>query len=307
MGGTLQIVKGRTKAFPRYVPQPVSGARYTAETTPFTVGDTLSARIWPGGDLPVSFSPTVAWVDRDTASFLITVDNSDSATLEVGIYKGEVAVTRGSETGTIDRFDFEVLPAPGTGETDLAFTTLQDLLDYFPTLQTLQSSFGQAQFAREQRRATLHLIDILCERWQGFSAPPQMGQPGFNAWSLGANAAGTSKWWLRQQLMPLTPDSTPPADLPDRLTTPANIIDPTLSTALLLFPEVKEIVAKYAISYVLEAQITRGDDQDWWKLATRFKREASSLFAARTFGIDLSDPQTGYASLTITGGAASLR
>ena len=308
MGGTLQIVKGRTKSFPRYVPVPVTGERYTALTSPFDAAlDTLSARVWPGGDLPVAFAPTVAWTSADTASFVLTIDNSDSADLDVGIYKGEVAVTRSGETGTIDRFDLDVLPAPGTGTADLAFTTLADLLMYFPTLQALQSQYARAQFAAEQRRATLHLIDMLCPRWGGFTSSPQIGQPGFNAWSLGASSGGTSKWWLRQQLMPLAPDSTPPADLPDRLTTPANIFDATLSTALLLEPEVKEIAAKYAISYVLDAQITRGDDQDWLKQASRFRRAADAMFAGRRFGIDLSDPQTGYASLVIDGGATSLR
>ena len=113
--------------------------------------------------------------------------------------------------------------------------------------------------------------------------------------------------WLRDQLVPLVPLSTPPASLPYRLSTPANIADSTISTALIQYDSVKEICAKRAIAIVLESQLNSQKTQEWWMFARKFNAEATSLFRATKFEIDLSNPQTGYASIVINGGSSNMR
>jgi hypothetical protein len=124
---------------------------------------------------------------------------------------------------------------------------------------------------------------------------------------FGFNGAPPSKW-LRDVLVPLVPSSTIPADMAgNRQNTAANLIQPRVSTALLLYDEVLEICAKRAIALVCERQISEAMDKNWGALAARYRLQARNLFLAQKFAIDLSNPQTGWASIVIQGGATSLR
>jgi len=310
MSDTLDIAAGTTKVFPRQRLD-VQGNAYVAVTnpSPYLGSDTLACQIWAGDDTASLAAPSVAWTDATTGSFAITLAAANTTGLS-GTYRGRVTVTRGGLTGILDDFRLRVTMAPGTAAAPLAFTVMDDLTDYFPTLEDLQSDASQVGFREEQARATTRLIDALVSLYKPANVP-LMGEPGFNSWSLFGGVPNPSRW-LREQLVPLTPGVAPPAAYPLRSVdssgfAPANLIQPRVSTALLLYDEVLEIVAKWALSRIMKAQIGRGSDQDWWSLSRMFSRDANSLFASRRFEIDLSIPQAGWSGITINGGGGSLR
>ena len=308
---TLKIVQGTTKVFPRQQLDREGNAYSSAlNPSPYQATDTLTCRVWAGDDTATIATPAVAWTNVTTGSFAITYQASDTSLLSTGTYHYQVMVTRGIYTGIIDPSQggdgtIEITMAPGTATAPLAFTTLNDLQKYLPMAEDIQSPTSQVGFREEQANATNWLIDVLVMSYQPQSFTT-ITDPGFNTLSLFGASSNPSRW-LREQLIPLVPGSTVPADMPMRPNTQPNFVQPRVSTCLLLYDHVIEIVAKKAVSYVLEAQISRSSDQDWWKLARMFEGRANSLFRSRKFEIDLATPQSGWSGITINGGASSLR
>lgn len=300
----LPIVAGAGKVFTRQARDGL-GNPFDYTNTPFLDTDTLACRVWGGDDTANVATPSVAWVSANSATFTITCAASDTSSLS-GTYPYQVTCTRGGVTGVIDEAKIRVAAAPGSASAPLAFTVLDDLLRYFPTLPDLMPDSSQNAFAEEQARATNCLIDKLCRLWNNGTMPPAAGEPGFMGFTMGT-LSGTSNFWLRSQLVPLVPNSTTPALYPNRQSTQANKFQPRVSTALLLYDEVLEIVAKWALSYVLRAQITRQSEQGWWKLANWMEASANNLFLGYVFGVDLSVPQTGYPSILISGNSTHIR
>lgn len=304
MPDTLAIVAGTAKTFHRQA-RDRRGVAFDSTTTPFLSTDTLACRVWAGDDTAVLVSPTADWDDANTGSFAVRFSAANTTGL-AGIYRYQVVCTRSGSSGIIDDGRIRVTMAPGTATAPLAFTTLDDLLDYFPTLEDVQADASQVGFREEQARATAQMVDALVNLWKWTNLSPTIGQPGFGPMSMFGGTTPPSRW-LREQLVPLTPASTIPASLPMRQSTQANLVRPAVSTVLLLYDEVIEVCAKWAIARILKAQIGRSSDQDWWALAARFRRDADGMFMSRRFEIDLSVPQTGYASIIVDGGTTSLR
>jgi hypothetical protein len=211
-----------------------------------------------------------------------------------------VTATRAGRTAVVANLALKVTPRPGTDVTATTFTTIADLTLYAPWLADLQSGTDQANFAEQQVRATLSLVSTLSAAWHS-SGSLSLGDPGFFASQAGGGLA--SAFWLRQQLTPLVPGSTPPASMPNRKTTLPNFFEPRISTALLVYPEVKEYCARLAIAYVCEVQV--GSQRDYRVEAARQRHEAANVFRCGTFEVDLSTPQTGY-GVVISGGSSSL-
>jgi hypothetical protein len=306
MADTLEIVQGATKIFPRQRLDREGNAYSSAlNPSPFQATDVLACRVWAGDDTATLATPSVAWTNVTTASFAITCIGTDTNALSNGVYRGQTTITRGIYCAVIDDFSFRVNIAPGTATAPIAFTTLNDLQKYLPMAEDIQSPTSQVGFREEQANATNWLIDVLVMSYQPQSFTT-ITDPGFNTLSLFGASSNPSRW-LREQLIPLVPGSTVPSDMPMRPNTQPNFVQPRVSTCLLLYDHVIEIVAKKAVSYVLEAQISRSSDQDWWKLARMFEGRANSLFRSRKFEIDLATPQSGWSGITINGGASSLR
>ncbi len=253
-------------------------------------------------------SPTTIWLDSTgIASFQITVTGAHSATLAEGIYRIQTLVTHAGATGVILDGRLEVAPQPGTTAAKLAFTNLSNLIDFCPWLETVQSDNEQFAFTRQQARATTKLIDALCNLWKPQNMYPTAGQPGFGPAHWYAYQQGPSLW-MYAQLVPLVPNSSVPAPYVNlRLDTQPSVYDASVSTNLLLKDHVKEICAKWAIAFVLRAQLGRDDNKSWFALANTFEREADNLFRATRFGIDMSNPQTGWYGITIDGGSTNVR
>ena len=307
MGDTLEIVQGTYKQFPRQRLD-AQGNQYSSlnNPSPFLGSDTLSCEVWGGDDTVVLATPSVAWIDVTEVAFSLTCLNADTAALSPGTYPAQAFVTRGPYKHAIDEFALRITGAPGTAAAPLAFTTLDDVLKYLPMVEDIQASSSQTGFREEQALATERLIDALVMLYQPGSYGLRIGDPGFNAMSMLGPNENPSRW-LREQIVPLPPASTVPAWFPMRTNTLPNLIKPTVSTALLLYNPVIEIVAKWAVVHVLKAQVSRSSEQDWWDLAGKFERDANALFRARKFEVDLATPQTGWAGITIHGGASSLR
>lgn len=120
----LEIVRGRADDFDRQYTDE-SGNAYESGTTPFASDDALSCRVWktPGG--PELATPDADWVGAtgyQTGEFRVAVAAADTADLDPGDYRYEVAVTRDGKSVTLDAGVFRVLAAPGeTPETPPAY------------------------------------------------------------------------------------------------------------------------------------------------------------------------------------------
>jgi hypothetical protein len=280
------------------------GAAYTALTTPFLGTDTLACIVWRGGALASVATPSVAWIDAGVGAFRITFAAADTSSLDVGLYQYEVTITRSSVTATIDRGRIKLVAKAGSDINALAFTTMADLKRYCPWIEDLEAEGSEFGFADQQVRATNRLITALVNLWKPGSSTIDLSSG--TSWITIGPSDPPSRW-LREQLVPLTVGGTVPVDMDYRTVTSANYIDASLSTALLLYDEVKEVCAKWSIGYVLAAQIGCNNKMEWDALSARFSSEARSLFFRTRFEVDLNDPQTGIAGIVIQGGNTSLR
>lgn len=301
---TLKVAKGLQADFLRQVLSS-EGNEFTDADTPFLDTDTLSCVVWPGDDRAATLTVTPTWSDADTGQYYLSFTAANTTSLATGIYRFRTTSTRGGTTGPIDEGRIEILAAPGTAAAALAFATYDQMLMYGgPALAELLAESDQTGFLEQRARATEDLIEKLVT-----SVKPYRGGLGDwlrNGSGLYWTGDGNNEW-LRQQLVPLEPDSTAPDTLPDRESTQANFVDATLSTALLLHPFVGEIVARTAAAYVFEDQAGRDSEKNWWALADFQRQRARSLLLSRRFSIDLSIPQTGYPSITVDLGNTSLR
>jgi len=307
MGVDFEVSVGLARTVGRQLRNRDTGDPFTDADTPFLSSDTLAFVAWPGDDVATVVSLTPTWDDADTGSYSIPFAAATTSSLSPGIYQWSTRLTRSGSTGEVDRGSFRLLPSPGTGTTPLAFTVQDDLRTLAPWLDEFLTSADQANFAEVQHRATVRLIEALVSL-----APVQQGSAGLldRTWYGAGAVDGGAGNYLRQQLMPLEPDSTADADLyPDRLTTEANLIQPRVSTALLLYSAVIEVCANWAVAAICRRQLGPSPDssRSWRDLAARFASEGNSLFATTRFEIDLAVPMTGKPSLVIHGGCGALR
>lgn len=263
---------------------------------PFNGSETLTFSIWAGDETAVLGTPSVAWLDYTIGTVTLTFATTDTTSLSLGTYQGLVTATSGSLVGEILRFQVAIQATPGTETIPLAYTTTDDLLRYAFWIEDLQTDRRTVGFGLEQARATEDLIQIIVRLWKATDWQMAPGQPGFNSQSLGYTG-DIPNLWLRQQITPVPVDSTHLA----------NLYSPFVSTALLLHDNIKEYCAKKAISYICEGQIGRSSEQDYWKLARYFRSDADSLLKCIVAEIDLSVPQTGWASISVFCGGTNLR
>lgn len=310
-GPTIKLVKGTSRDF-RF--QAVKDKNLTAWTiadpSPFLASDTLVTKVWYGNAQVSLLTPTTSWIDNVTAKFQVTFNDADTAAFLLGRYRIQTTVARAGRTAVpLDGF-LEITSIPGTDVRPLAFTKYSDILFYAPWIESLQTDEDEEAFINHQARSTNHLIDMLVQQWQPDAASMSSDSGGSMLLSGGSGVISSPSNWLRQQLVPLVPGSVVPVNMPDRVSpvgTIVNYVDATVSTALMLYPEVKEIVAKWVIADICEEQIgLGGGGKAYQDIASRFKREASSLYRTRSFEIDLGNPQTGFASFVIHGGSTRL-
>lgn len=268
-----------------------------ANVSPFTGSETLAASVWAGDETASLATPTATWDDATIGTILVSFAAADTSGLSLGTYQGQVTATSAGKTGRVLRFQVKLTPVPGTQTVALAFTVTDDLLRYANWIEDLQGERQVAGFAEEQARATEDLIQILVRLYKsGGSMAPTLGQPGWNATTLGYGSDLPSKWF-RDQITPVAVDADHPA----------NAGNPGIYSALIVRELTKEYCAKKAIAYICQGQLGRKSDRDYWALANYFTKDAESLLRTYMAEIDLAIPQTGWASITVNCGGGSLR
>ena len=297
MGVAFELPIGADRDVLRRV-RSTDGVDFTAATTPFDGTETLACVVWAGDDTESLATPTVAWDDADTGTYQLTFADTDTTDMVAGVYAFRVTAAKGGRTGEIDRGEFRLLPIPGASVAAPAFCSRDDMLEYAPWLEDLQSDTDQSGFAEQRAKASRWLIDGITRLWM--RQRPTMS----DALNASVGSINGSEQWIRDQLEPLEPDSTPPATNPERDSAPANFYDDSVATALLLRPDVVEMVARKAVALVCERELDRSGREEFATKAARHHAMARNLFLAATFELDFDDPQTGSGT-TLEGGVTS--
>jgi hypothetical protein len=298
---TLDLGRGMARDFILQTRDAVTGEAYgptpPAVPSPFNGSESLVGSLWRGDETSTVVTPSVSWSDVTIGTTLTSFVNSDTANLSLGTYRYQITATRGGRTFPVVECNLRLSATPGTQTIPMAFTVLDDLLRYAPWIEDLQAERQVTGFMEEQYRATEDLIQILVRLWKNSSGmSPTLGQSGWNAASLGYANDLPSKW-LRDQITPAPVDGQHPA----------NSGNPGIYSALIVRELTKEYCAKMAISYICAAQMGRTSERNFQGLASYFRRDADSLLKTYTAEIDLSIPQTGWASITVNCGGGSLR
>jgi len=270
----LTIVQGTDQSYPQQIT--IDGS---TPSTQFLNTDTLSGRVWPGGGQATLFTPTVTWIDASTAQFLITITAAQSTTLGPGKYSLQALATRSGVSIAIFDGSLKVTSAPGSTAALPVYTSYDDLVQYADWLEDLQTERDGYGFQREQGRARSWFDDMLVERWKWNSYAPMTGTPGYGSYSLYGGRDPFPSKWLRDTL--------------------------ALNT-LIVRDQVRECLAKKAISYICARQIGKGDSaRDYGRLARYFAREAEEIAKTLRAEIDINGDE--YADLVINLGASDLR
>jgi hypothetical protein len=92
---------------------------------PYLGSETVTATVWPGGDMPETFAPSLTWEDPDgqPPTLILAVDGDDTAELDAGDYFLQVTIDGSSRT--IGRF--RLLATPGEGTAHPAYCTYSDM------------------------------------------------------------------------------------------------------------------------------------------------------------------------------------
>ena len=299
MSNVNTITQGMVRDIPRQVVDRY-GQAFTSANTPFLSSDALATKVWRGNTTQTLVTPTTAWLDATIGTFQISFSATDTASLDPGVYRYIVTCTRSGDPGLIDRGDLIVQAAPGSAASLLSYTVHQDLYDVCSWIDNLRGETDEEGFQRQQWKATEHLIQLIVDR--GSQRTPQLiGQPGFGPSIMQVPLNILPSKWLRDQITPLAVDSTHIA----------NADNPNIWTCLIIRSWVREYCARTAVAYVLSDQIASKNDQNYWELAAKFRRQARSLLLASRAEIDLGYANTpanptGWPSMVINFGNASL-
>jgi hypothetical protein len=248
--------------------------------TTYAGTETLSATVWPGGDLAQSFAPAVAWVNAPEGMLKVGCSAAQTAGLAEGRYFGSVAILD-PVLGLLEayRFQLDVLEAAVTATAPPAYCAFSDLLEYGRAwLRTLQTSDDDAGFSKQCGRARSWLDDQIVASWKGYRNrgvdPDGYGPP-----LGGIYPSNYPSIWLRQQLD---------------------------AGGLVLRDIVVEIAAKKALGFICEGQIgSTSNTFDFNKLGNYYRREAESL--VKCLRAEINADSNGYPQFVVVCGAMDMR
>lgn len=250
----------------------------------FTGAESFVAQLWPGGLAPASAAPAAAW-DTSIAGnpsalaspvVLLTVASSIVAGLAPATYALQVLLSPDVE---VWRGALRLVGAGGTAAVPLTYATEADMLLYAPWIEDAQSSSDLAGFGGQLARATSRLNEAIVSRYKGGSGGLSIGQPGYGAGvMLGGWGDPPPSKWLRDQLD---------------------------AGKLIVRDQVREVVARWAIADVCDAQVGRDGETPYQALASRFRRRADALARSLRAEVDLDGD--GYAEVFVNLGATDLR
>lgn len=248
--------------------------------TTFTGTEALAGSVRPGRSTAPVATLAPIWVNPSQGTIDVAIPALATAALAAGTYLVQVALA----DATADLFEgqLEVGYGPGTEVLPPVYCSFDDLLDYASWIEKLRTDRDLTGFARQRGRARSWLDDILVSLWKPANMAPQVGQPGYGAWSMGLTTDPVPSKWLRDQLA---------------------------ADGLIVRDQTIEIVAKRAIYLIGMPQVAKLDEPEQ-RLARDYGREAEQLVRMYRAEIDLPDSngvRDGYAEIVIHGGSTSLR
>jgi hypothetical protein len=282
---TLQVVLGTSRDFLLQVGSDTYLPWSDTNPSPFLSTDILSATVSAGQDQPVLLTLFPTWVDPAAATYMVSLDDADTAALKPALFQIQVTATRAGRTAVIANAQLEVQPSAGAAAAIPIYGTFQDMLLYASWIQAIQSENDLAGFLGHRGRARTWLDDALVDRFKIRSVGMQLGDPGSGAFFMGFPLDTQPTKWFRGILAENTGVGG--------------------SSALIVTGTVKEAVSKMAIHYVLADQVTRDPESPYIKLAGGFARAAVSCLKSLRAEVDINGD--GYGEYIVNMGATDLR
>lgn len=123
--------------------------------TSFVGGDALSARVFSGDGQPTLLTPTVAWITPSAGTIRLTITAAQLASAGVtpGIYRVQVFVTptSDSEPRAVHDGRIEFAATSGSASAPTVYVSASELLDYAPTLESIQDKEHDLEGFADQR------------------------------------------------------------------------------------------------------------------------------------------------------------
>ncbi len=262
MSIALELVQGTSRDFPFQVTNPDG----TVPAGIFLGTDVLTASVWAGLNEVPLLTPTTTWISATNAQYQVTLQNTDSAGLPIGVYYLQAYATRaGSPPRTT-----ALLPK-GTsleiiGEALLAvprptYISVVNLRTIAPWIDDLQVPDGTTGFDDACADARDWLDEMTLRNYRGGNVS-LLGYHGFalDAWYTGGGRrTSLTNRWLYAALA---------------------------ANQLLVKPRIIQVCSYYALSRICESMITKGGM--YAMLAARYRLEAESLLASTTVEIDVN-------------------
>jgi len=172
-----------------------------------------------------------------------------------------------------------VVLLPESDAEDVGYCNADDLLTYYPALDGLfgvdDTADPKPGLMRQCERAREWLDEVIIAKYQPSRRGWSIATPGYNAYLYGAEDAPSK--WLRDQLD---------------------------AGKLIVTAKVREICAKRALSYLLEAQTGSEGEDSYAQLGRRFARESGEM--VKTLRAEIDSDGDGYADVVIHCGMSSL-
>jgi hypothetical protein len=240
--------------------------------------DTLTGKVWPGGDHPTTFAPTVTWFDADAGKPKITFNNADTATVTPGLYSLQAYAERAGRTTRLlpEGSTLEILPTAGVGPIRPSYIDVDDLKAVAGWIVDLQSPDSHTSFDEQCADARDWVDELVLRNYRGGHVS-----------LLGMHGLALDSWFTGGS----------------RRTSLGNraIKDWLTQNKLLVTPRVKQICAYYAIHRICEGMLSRGNQ--YLGLSAKFRFEAETLLASTTFELDVNGD--GYGEIPINMSAAN--
>jgi hypothetical protein len=263
MAISLELVQGTARDFPFQVTNPDG----TTPTGIFVGTDVLTAKVWAGSNETPLLTPAASWISATNATYQVTLQNTDSASLAYGIYYLQAYATRvvlgvTRTTALLPRgTSLEIIAAPMAAVPRPTYIGIADLRKIAPWIDDLQVPDSHEGFDDPCADSRDWLDEMILRNYRGGNVS-LLGYHGFalDAWYTGGGRrTSLTNRWLFASLA---------------------------ANQLLVTPRVKNVCAYYALSRICEAMITKGGT--YAMLAARFRLEAESLLTSTTVEIDVN-------------------
>jgi len=230
---------------------------FDTAVTVFTSGDTLAASVWPGDDRAQTFAPTMAWVSAPAGTATLTIAAASTTSLAAGQYRLLASVTVSGVKCQLHDGTLTLTPVAGSGTAGTYYATFDDMVREFSTVGDLASKSDQAGFVEQRAEAREWFDKIILRHYHGQQS--SISQTRFDVYGYNLQRSGLLDPTLKQYL---TDDK------------------------LIVTKAVRRANACYAVSRVLQAQVSANGESQYAKLAGRFLAIAETIAANTTVEID---------------------